>query len=259
MGDNMDANQANRGLWDRMTPDHQRTWYNIQAFKDGASSLDEVQLAQVGGVQGKRLLHLQCNVGIDTLSWAREGAAVTGVDFSPEAVDTARRLAAEVGIDARFICCDIYELVDQLEGEFDVVYTSQGVLCWLRDLPAWAAVITRYLKPGGFFYIMEEHPFAATLDNNSSEPRIAAPYFGTPEPRRFQAEGAEDWFEWQWSLADVVNSLIGAGLRIEFLNEYDHTFWQRLAFMEAHDDGWWTIPGHSLPLMFTLKATKPTR
>jgi SAM-dependent methyltransferase len=257
MSDDNDTSQAIRRLWDRMTPNHLRTWYDTQAFKDGTSSLDSVQLAEVGSVRGKRLLHLQCNVGIDTLSWAREGAEATGVDFSPNAVATARSLTAEVGIDARFICCDIYELVDHLGGEFDVVYTSQGVLCWLRDLPAWAAIINRYLKPGGFFYIMEEHPFAATLNEDSPEPRLAAPYFGTPEPRRFQAEGAEAWFEWQWSLADVVNSLIGAGLRIEFLNEFDHTFWQRLSFLEPLDDDWWTIPEHSLPLMFTLKATKP--
>ena len=204
---------------------------------------------------GKRLLHLQCNAGIDTLSWARLGAAVTGVDIASRPLAVARQLSEELGIPATFIQSDIYEVPEVINNQFDIVYTSQGVLCWLSDLRKWAEVIALMLSPGGMFYIMEEHPYAVTLDEEAIRPTTREPYFHQKEGQYYEDE---ENYQWSHSLSDVVNSLIEAGLEIRFLNEHDRTFYQRLPYMAPLDNHWWTIPGYSLPLMFTLKAIKPT-
>ena len=210
------------------------------------------RLADLGDVTGRKLLHLQCNAGLDTLSWARLGAAVTGVDFSREAVETARSLAIDNKIPAHFVCSDIFCLSEELNGSFDIVYTSQGVLCWLSDLGWWGRLIARLLKPGGVFYIMEEHPFAATLDGAEFRLRPDYPYMHLSTPDHEDGET----YQWFWSLSDVVNSLIEACLSIGFLREYDYTFYQRTPYMESEDGRWWRIPGYKLPLMFTLMAHK---
>src|SRR5512136_2825848 len=133
-------------------------FYDVAGFKAGKNSLKSVELAEVGDVGGKRLLHLQCHFGMDTLSWARLGARVTGVDYAPQAIDLARELAREAGLEADFICASIYDLPERLTGTFDIVFTSYGVLCWLPDLPAWGRVIAHFLRPGGIFYIADGHP-----------------------------------------------------------------------------------------------------
>ena len=139
----------------------------------------------MGEVRGKSLLHLQCHFGLDTLSWAREGAQVTGMDFSPEGIRIARGLAEELNIPARFICCDLYDLPEHLDETFDRVFTSYGVLCWLPDIPRWAQIVGHFLKPGGVFYIAEFHPFSNVFKNDGDETslELAYPYFNT-EPWR---------------------------------------------------------------------------
>ena len=137
------------------------TWL---ASKRGGITLKALEREEVGPVSGKTLLHLQCHFGLDTMSWARLGAQATGVDFSDEAIELARALNAEVGTDARFIRSDVYDLTNVLDEEFDIVFTSYGVLVWLPDLDRWADVIRRCLKPGGTFYIVEFHPHLATLE-----------------------------------------------------------------------------------------------
>ena len=119
------------------------------------------------GLDGVRVLHLQCHFGMDTLSWARLGASVTGVDYSEQAIRAAGELAAECGLEGRFICCNLYDLPAHLDGQFDIVYTSYGVLCWLPDLREWARIAASYVKPGGFFYIAEFHPFAYVFDDEA--------------------------------------------------------------------------------------------
>ena len=159
-----DELELNRVHWDESTRVHLRgDLYGLETFKAGGCRLHRVELEEVGDVKGKRLLHLQCHFGLDTLSWARHGAIVTGVDFSTESIAAARRLAADTGIEAEFVCCDLYELPEALLSfhSFDIVYTSYGVLCWLPDLAPWAALIAHYLKPGGLFYIAEAHPCTA--------------------------------------------------------------------------------------------------
>ena len=172
--------KANRENWNERTPIHARSeFYDVEGFKAGRSTLTSIELEEVGEVAGRSLLHLQCHFGLDTMSWARLGAKVTGVDFSDQAIALARSLSKETGIEADFVLSDIYELPDVLDEQYDIVFTSFGVLNWLPDLKKWAQVIARFLKPGGTFYIVEFHPFADVFDEESDavELRLHYPYF----------------------------------------------------------------------------------
>ena len=266
---------ANRTLWDEWTGIHEASaFYDLEGFRRGGVRLRDYEVREVGDVEGKDLLHLQCHFGIDTLSWARLGARVTGADFSPKAVDLATRLAEELGISARFVCSNLYDLPAELSGDFDVVYTSRGVLGWLPDLEAWARVVARFVRPGGFFYITEIHPVAQVFDDEDVRPgelRVRYPYLSHPEPLAFRPEGsyadphatveAEAEYGWSHGLGEVVTSLVAAGLRIEFLHELTHIpnrDWP-LAFLELREDGTRALPLEvegELPLFFSLRARK---
>ncbi|HXI45238.1 MAG TPA: class I SAM-dependent methyltransferase [Candidatus Acidoferrales bacterium] len=270
-----EALRANRELWDAWTSIHVPSpFYDVAAFKDGTKGIRiaDYELEEVGSVEGKTLLHLQCHFGLDTLSWARLGATVTGVDFSGKGIDAARQLAAEVGLEARFIQSDIYALSDVLDEQFDVVYTSGGVLGWLPDIPAWGRVAARYVKPGGCFYIAEVHPVTQVFADEDVMPgdlRLAYPYWSHAEPIRIEEEGSYAdrsaptgrlvEYGWDHSLGEIVTALAEAGLRIEFLHEFDFVEWP-VAFLVEGDDGRYRLPAGSkgeLPLYFSLKATKP--
>jgi SAM-dependent methyltransferase len=264
-----DYMKNNRELWNEITPIHaQSKFYDVEGFKKGSSGmLYPVELEEMGDVRGKSLLHLQCHFGMDTLSWARLGAKVTGVDFSDKSIALARSLSEELGMEADFICSDIYKLSDVLYEKFDIVYTSGGVLCWLPDLKKWAEIISHFLKPGGFFYILEGHPFSCVFDDSpdATEPKVKYPYFHGPEPDKWEPEGdyaepdavvTHGSYEWTHSMGDIINSLIATGLRIEFLHEFPEIFYKCYAFMEQDDSGRWRVKGDKLPLIFTLKATK---
>jgi SAM-dependent methyltransferase len=263
--------QANRELWNARTGVNARSeTYDLAGFKAGHSSLHPIETAEVGDVAGKRLLHLQCHFGLDTLSWARLGAQVTGVDFSEQAIALAQSLAAELALPARFLCSDVYELPHLLDEQFDVLFTSAGVLCWLNDLPRWAQIVAHLLKPGGTFYIREFHPLAMVFENEGdiTDLQVKYPYFHSPEPLRWEANGSYAdptadvhgvSYEWQHSLADVLNALLGAGLRLEFLHEFPYCSYPMFPFMEQGPDGNWHLRryGDIVPLMFSLRAHKP--
>ena len=262
--------ESNREMWDEWAMLHlDSEHYDVDSFKKGKCSLYPVAVEEVGEVSGKSLLDLMCHFGKDTLSWARRGAKVTGVDFSENAIKIARSLTDELKLDAEFICCNLYELPQNLDRQYDIVYTSAGVLCWLPDLEEWGRVIAQFLKSGGFFYILEGHPFLNMLldeDPNSVKPEILRSYFYTPEPEVYQSEGSysgdktskiHTGKEWTHSLGDIVNSLISAGLRIEFLHEYPYIFFKAMPYMKQDSEGSWRIPGDKIPLIFTLKAMKP--
>jgi len=184
--------KTNQETWDTWTRYHLGSkFYDIEGFKAGTTTLDPIVLAGPGDVTGKSLLHLQCHFGLDTLKWARRGAIVTGINFSEEGIKAARALAAKVGIPANFIQCNLYDLPQHLTGQFDVVFTSHGVLAWLPDLERWAQVIAHFLKPGGIFYIVEAHPVALLFDENREdrEFRLLYPYFQGTEPLRIEENG----------------------------------------------------------------------
>jgi SAM-dependent methyltransferase len=260
----------NQDMWNDWAPLHAASqFYDVAGFRKGRCTLYPIELEEVGDVTGKSLLHFQYHFGLDTLSWARRGAKVTGIDFSDKAVDIARSLSKETEIKADFVNSNIYDLPKNLTGQFDVVYTSAEVLCWLPDLKGWADVIVQFLKPGGFFYILEGHPFLNMLytDNlNAVVPEITKSYFYTPEPEEYQTDSSytgdktqikHTGDEWMHSLGDIINSLISAGLKIEFLHEYPKIFFKAMPYMVQDKDGYWRIPGDKIPLIFTLKATKP--
>jgi 2-polyprenyl-3-methyl-5-hydroxy-6-metoxy-1,4-benzoquinol methylase len=171
---------GNRALWDEWTAIHERSeFYDLDEFRRGGIRLREYEIAEIGPVDGKDLLHLQCHFGIDSLSWARLGARVTGADFSPRAIALARSLANELHLEARFVESNLYDLPANLDGDFDVVYTSRGVLGWLPDIHDWARVVAHFVRPGGLFYITEIHPVANAFENEGVQPgelRLAYPY-----------------------------------------------------------------------------------
>lgn len=262
---------VNRSNWDALVPIHARSaFYDVAGFKAGKLTLLPIEREELGDVAGKSLLHLQCHFGLDTLSWARLGAHVTGIDYAPRAIELARTLSRETGLAAEFVCSSVYDLPQVLSGHFDIVFTSYGVLCWLPDLRPWGQVIAHFLKPGGVFYMVEFHPFLGVFYNESdaTDLRLAYPYFHRPDPDAFAAEGSYAdpnaalsfvSYEWSHSLSDILNSLLDAGLRLEFLHEFPVCGYRHMPFMVQGEDGWWRLPEHqeSVPLMFSVKARKP--
>jgi SAM-dependent methyltransferase len=264
--------EANRARWDELTPIHARSpFYDLDGFRAGKSSLHSIELEELGDVRGKSLLHLQCHFGQDTLSWARLGAQVTGVDFSEKAIALARSLADDLGIEARFICTTIAQLPAVLADSFDIVFTSYGVLSWQPDLRPWAETVARFVKPGGIFYIVEFHPFADIFDDapGATEPRVAYPYFHLPEPLKWISKGTYAdrtaavtnvaSHLWLHALSDVLNAIIHAGLRIEFVHEFPFSIVGTLPFVEQGADAYWRLKTKdgSIPLMFSVKAMRP--
>jgi SAM-dependent methyltransferase len=267
---------ANRALWDEWTAIHEHSrFYDVEGWKAGRRPMHAFVLDEVGDVAGKDLLHLQCHFGLDTLAWARRGARVTGVDFSERAIALARSLAAETGLRARFVHADVLELDEVLDGDFEVVFTSLGVLGWLPDLRRWAAIVARFLRPGGMVYLAEFHPFMQVMDDEeATAPALRYPYFPAPEPLAFPTQGSyadpdakvEQSVEYGWShsIGEIVTVLAEAGLHIEFLHEFPFSVFRAMPLMVESDDEdgsrTWRLPepyDGKLPLMFSLKATKP--
>jgi SAM-dependent methyltransferase len=254
--------------WNEVTPIHEHSaHYDVEGFKSGRITLKAIELAEVGDVKGKSLLHLQCHFGMDTLSWARLGADVTGVDFSDKAIDLARYLSNELSIKAKLIHANIYDLPRVLTGSFDIVFTSYGVLCWLPDLNEWAKIIAHYLNPGGFFYIVEGHPFLTVFDNskNARGFDVTESYFHKPEPIKWDSEGdysdksavAPPTYEWTHGLGDIINALIDTGLRIDFLHEFPISCYPWSPFTKKQEsDGLWHTEGDKIPMSFSIKATR---
>ena len=266
-GDAIDWRGLNRANWDDRVPVHLASeFYDLDGFRAGASSLRPFEVAEAGDVTGKRLVHLQCHVGLDTLSWARNGALVTGLDFSAPAMDAARSLAAELGIDAAFVAADVYDAATALGGRrFDVVYTGTGALVWLPDLPRWAAVVAALLEPGGFLYLVEGHPVAQIMDDAEGtsvvrdyfddQPQVEDyPYTYTDGPTLNHTRSVQ----FQHPIGRVVTALADAGLRAEFLHEHDFDAFQRFQSLERHDGEYRFPAGRPrIPMMFSLRATRP--
>ncbi len=261
--------ESNRSLWNGWTRLHAHSdYYDLAGFKAGRSSLQPIEVEEVGDVRGQSLLHLQCHFGQDTLSWARRGAEVTGVDFSDEAIRLARSLSAELDIPARFIQSNIYELPTALAERFDIVFTSYGVLSWLPDLNAWAEVIAHFLKPGGVFYIIDGHPLVGMVNDDCTA--FVSPYFHAPEPCEHESHGsyaasgkAEGFshpeYNWEHSLSDIINAVIRAGLRLEFVHEFPY-MWHIPSYtiLEEFEPGKGRLKGSFglLPHMFSLRARR---
>ena len=261
-----EARDGNRKLWEEITPVHIRS-YGVDQFLAGKQWLPQRILEEVGIVKDRSLLHLQCHFGLDSLAWARNGAIVTGVDFSPTSIETARALSKQANLSAEFICSDIYDLPRNLDGQFDIVFTSIGVLCWLKDLDEWARIIAHFLKPGGIFYIMDGHPLLYTFDDDGNW-QFEVPYFHRDSPYIWDGDDTDYMdpgytvqspsYEWQWTVSDIINAVINAGLRLEFFNEFGALEDPVYPEMVKQEDGLYTFPGMpvELPILFSLRARK---
>jgi len=240
--------------------------YDLDGFLAGKNSLHRIELEKLGDVTGKRLLHLQCHFGLDTISWGRLGAKATGVDFSETAIELAREIAKKTGVDAEFVCSNVYDLRENLAGQYDIVFTSYGVLCWLNDVEKWAKIIAHYLKPGGVFLIVESHPFMWVFDDASEELRQRYSYWHNTEPLSWEDDGTyadenakitnKKSYEWQHTVSDVVNALIKAGLTIDEIGEYPELVWAYTPASKRVDKEYFRIPGDPLPQCWSVLASK---
>lgn len=257
--------EVNKALWNARTKLHiGSAFYDMDGFLTGASSLKDIELALLGDLKGKSLLHLQCHFGQDSLSLARMGAKVTGVDLSDEAIATAQELAADTALDADFICSDIYDLPRHLDKQFDVVFTSYGTIGWLPDLTKWAAIVSRYLKPDGQFIFAEFHPAVWMFDNDFAYVQYSyfnreaivemeeGTYTDKSAPIKMKSIG------WNHSIDEVLQNLIDAGLNIRRFAEFDYSPYNCLSKMVEVAPGKWQIQGMEgkLPLVYALQAVK---
>ncbi len=259
----------NLALWNELTEANKNSKsYDLPGFLEGRCSLKSIEKEEVGDVRGKSLLHLQCHFGMDSISWAKRGAKVTATDFSDKAIKLGEELNRELKTDVKFILCNLYDLKEKLHEKYDIVFTSYGVLPWLHDLKKWAELISYFLKEEGFFYIVEIHPFSNVFENErkTKSLKVAYPYFYSPEPEEYPPEGSyadkeaevrHSSYEWCHTTGDIINSLISAGLRIEFLHEFPFCVYDKFPFMYKDKDGWWKLKDkENLPLLFSLKAGK---
>lgn len=253
----------NRQSWNNRVDAHLSSdFYDMPGFMAGQTSLKEIELALLGDVQGKSILHLQCHFGQDTLSLARMGARVTGVDLSDKAIEQANDLAATLQLDARFVCCNIYDLPQHLDEQFDIVFTSYGTIGWLPDLDVWAQLISKYLKPDGQFVFAEFHPVVWMFDdafeginyNYFNNGPILETESGTYADR--DAAIQQSYVMWNHGTGEVLNSLIGAGLSITCFNEFDYSPYNCFLNTEMFEPGKYRIKhfGNKIPMVFSLKA-----
>ncbi|GGB61143.1 class I SAM-dependent methyltransferase [Shewanella inventionis] len=255
----MDYIAINKHAWDQRTKIHlNSSFYDLHAFIAGKSSLNPIELEQVGNVQGKNLLHLQCHFGQDSLSWARLGAKVTGVDLSAESIATAQQLANQLQLDAHFINSDIYQFGQDNTAQYDIVFTSYGVLAWLPDLTRWADTIAGALRPGGEFHLVEFHPFNDVLSGYG--------YFAQLQPdvedEATYTENHNNQIEtvatWPHPISEVISALINAGLTIEIFNEHQYSPYncsEGLTFVDGKGYQF-EHQGHPIPLIYSIKAKK---
>ncbi|WP_329486738.1 class I SAM-dependent methyltransferase [Kitasatospora sp. NBC_01246] len=263
-----DWRAVNRANWDERVPIHTSgAFYDVPGFVAGQDPLRDFELAEVGDVTGRTLVHLQCHIGLDTLAWARRGATVTGLDFSAPAVAEAEGIAKEIGAaTARFVTADVYDAVEVLDGRtFDIVYTGLGALCWLPDIDRWARTAAALVAPGGFLYLAEFHPFADILAEDGRT--VEADYFRRDpmvwdEPGTYAdlsaATTANVTIEWQHGIGEVLSALVAVGLRVEFLHEHDFTLFPRFPVLESEDGAYRYPAGQPrVPLIYSIRATKP--
>lgn len=260
-----DQIRANEKAWDLKTPHHvQSNFYDIGVFLDGTSTLRSLERELCGDVAGLKLLHLQCHFGLDTLSWVRLGANATGVDFSSEAVAAARDLADRARLDATFIKADVQRLPEDLNGRFDLVVSTYGALCWLKDLSAWASGLAAALRPGGRAVIIEFHPFLDVFFDGCVSGKRS--YFGglareissrgTYAARTASIELTE--YLWQHPISEVIGALLSTGLRLDQFMEYPYCSYPIVPAFDIERDGWWSssCSPDLMPCLYSLVVSK---
>lgn len=257
--------EINKNSWNIRTDIHiDSEFYDNENFIRGKSSLNKIELDLLGDIEGKKILHLQCHFGQDTISLNRLGASATGVDLSDRAISKAVELADITKSSARFICCNLYDLHKHLHEKFDIVFASYGTIVWLPDLDKWAEAIAHYLKPGGRFVFAEFHPFIWMYDDNFKE--IKYNYFNTGEIIETEEGSYTDASEtpdlesvtWNHSLSEVFTSLIRANLHIADFQEYNYSpynCFNNTCKVEAQKFRIQPF-GNKVPMVYSIVATK---
>ena len=269
-----DYRQVNRANWDERAPAHAASVdYALERFHGDPEHLSDVvrfDLPLLGDVAGLDGVHLQCHIGTDTISLARLGARMTGLDFSPASLAEARRLATETGSEVEFVESDVYAAVEALgAGRFDLVFTGVGALCWLPDVRRWGRVVADLLRPGGRLFLRESHPVLWSLDDRSGGLTIGYPYFETAEPLVWDEPGTyvetdaeftqNVTHEWNHGLGEIVTALLDAGMELTGLVEHTSVPWEALpGQMERIGGGEWRLADRPerLPHSYTLQAVK---
>ncbi len=262
---------ANRANWDSRVDIHYASDdYGIEHFvadPDHLSDVVTLEKERVGDVSGKSLIHLQCHIGTDTVSWARLGAEVTGIDLSEKSIEAARRLSADSGTPARFFVSELYDAPTVVPEKFDIVYTGAGAICWIPDIRGWADVVASFVNPGGRFSMLESHPMLWTLDWEDTEKvSVIYPYFETVEPiaeieeETYAGEGLVASplnYSWNHGIGEILTALLDVGFRIDAVEEYDFCAWQGIDQMVLSDDGFWRLPKDTnrLAAMWSVTAT----
>ncbi|MGC1239107.1 MAG: class I SAM-dependent methyltransferase [Acidimicrobiales bacterium] len=259
--------EANRANWNDRVGIHVKSrFYDVEGWLRDETVPTSLELQALGNVEGLTLVHLQCHFGMDTLRWARVGATVTGVDFSPAAIAEATNLAerAQLEVQSRFVCATVYDAPEALAGErFDVVYVSLGSLCWLPSIDMWARSVAKLLRPAGRLYLHDVHPLSNSLDDDGE--RFTFGYFEAPEPFIFDSTetytdgdgiASTTTYEWNHSLAEIFGALHSNGVVVDAFDELDWTVWRQFPWLEESEMGTWTIPAERtrIPLAFTLVA-----
>jgi SAM-dependent methyltransferase len=263
---------ANRANWDERTAVHlESRVYDVEGWIRDGDGPRPREVEALGDVSGLRLLHLQCHIGLDTLAWARVGASVTGLDFSPAAIAAATEIAERAGLSgrARFVCADVYDACEALDhATFDVVYVSLGYLCWLPSVDRWAGQVSFLVAPGGRLFLHDVHPLAWALAGDGL--CLERSYFEEAEPYAEETETTYTdanrvlrnrlHYEWNHGIGETTTALVRHGLRIEWIVEHDWTTWPHFSWLVRSVRGTWTIPpGRSrVPLTFSLLASRST-
>ncbi|WP_299521784.1 class I SAM-dependent methyltransferase [uncultured Lutibacter sp.] len=261
----MDYLKINKESWNsRVDTHYDSEFYDNKSFIAGKSSLNDIELEILPNLEGKSVLHLQCHFGQDSISLSRMGAKVTGVDLSNDSISKANELAAITNSDAKFICCDVYDLPNHLDGEFDIIFSSYGAICWLPDLNKWAEIVSRFLKKNGKFIFVEFHPVVGMVDENLND--LEASYFNAG-PIHANREGtyteggstdSKQFVTWNHSIGEVVNSMIENGLEINSLKEYDYSPYNCFQRTFEDEPNKFRIKhkGNNAPMVYSVLATK---
>jgi len=261
----MDYIKINKKLWDSKTDIHYKSeFYDVESFLKGKDSLNQIELELLGNIKGKKILHLQCHFGLDTISLSRHGAISTGVDFSEKSILKANQLKDTLGTKTRFVQSDIFKLKDILHDKFDIIYTSYGVLGWLPDMKKWADTVSHFLKPGGKLILVEFHPvvwmfsydFKKIEFNYMDSSPIIEELEGTYTDKH--ADIKEKSVSWNHGLAQVIDSIIKSGLIIEHFQEYNYSPYNCFENTVRISDNKFQIRGleNKLPMIYSIKAIK---
>jgi SAM-dependent methyltransferase len=269
--------ELNRASWDERAAAHAGSPdYSLNEFVEDPAFLSKVvrfDLPRLGDIRGLRGVHLQCHIGTDTISLARLGAQMTGLDFSPASLAEARELAARTAANVEFVEAEVYDAAERLgRGTFDLVYTGIGALCWLPLIARWAKVVAELLAPGGRLFLREGHPMMWTLQEGRTDDLLVVdyPYFEREEPLVFEDAGTyvetdasfqhNQTHEWTHGLGEIVTALLDSGMELTMLVEHDSVPWNALPgqMEQVGELGEWRLIDRPwrLPHTYTLQAVK---